>query len=1040
MSGKQSKKMRKIKGLSKKAVAGAAAALLTATPLVSEGGEFLVSLYPHFSFPVLKFDDSLSTGFGGGLRLTYRPTDGFGIFLQGDYKNFSFDTKQSIGNLSVLDGSIGAGYYLPLNDRLGLNFDAGIGYYYANYQKGSGSAKSSTPLQGFNVGGSISVSYKIGPAISVYAGGGAQHYAYKNSKFITSADVNPGLTVNITRAFSNKDNVTLGEHSLKPVFPVFYSWYNDNSFGTVEVCNNEDSSVTDVTVSFYQPQYMSQPRECGRQSVLKKGESLEVDLKAFFNENMLSLNEKSDTLANIIVEYKYLGAKRSQSFPMVVPVYGRNNMSWEDDRCASAFVSSKDPAAMWFAKYVTSTVRDNIRSGVPQNIQYAMAVFQALDDFGINYVKDPTSAFEDNVGTASIDFLQFPYQTLMYRGGDCDDLSILTCSLLESIGINTAFITIPGHIFMAFDSGLTLAEAQDYFISLDNFIVDGNRVWVPLEITLSDEGFNKAWHKGSWEWNTANRTGDAMLYRMEDSWKIYKPVSVPGAAAKFTLPEEKAVAMGFANTVDEFVLNQITPQIAWFENVIAKAPTAQNYNDFGILYARYGLFEQAEKQFRLARTTKYMPAILNTANLYYSQKNYSEASHWYHQVLNADPQNNLAMLGLARCAYETGDYAECDKWYGAVYKNDRTLAKQYSYLGAFEETSGRSFSLADRLENTVWLGSANYNSKNTNGTLSADGVELSDAQANALVINSSFPAKENMQIAMTGSMLAIVPATGKKEIEDALKDDEDKTGSGAGDGKPDLFGSDDEYKGISSQLDFNILSAQDLANLAADTIEENGQTLDDFDASAFNISVREDKLVDTTAFAVLETKTTAVTENTIVVPEALEGAETTSGVPVLREPQQPLVEGPQSQTAQIEIPDINELIPTVAMLGIEEADVGDLRATATRKSTTTTTSATTTSTAASSTNTTTTASTDWVPDLIDGLKELESTSADQTSVVPENTSAVPEALEGPQSPSSSLDGQQPPKKSNKKIYIGFAALAAALTALFIGLKKKRKEK
>ena len=332
-----------------------------------------------------------------------------------------------------------------------------------------------------------------------------------------------------------------------------------------------------------------------------------------------------------------------------------------------------------------------------------------------------------------------------------------------------------------------------------------------------------------------------------------------------------------------------------------------------------------------------------------------------------------------------------------------------------------------------------------------------------------------MQIAMTGSMLAIVPATGKKEIEDALKDDEDKTGSGAGDGKPDLFGSDDEYKGISSQLDFNILSAQDLANLAADTIEENGQTLDDFDASAFNISVREDKLVDTTAFAVLETKITVDPEalegpeKKSAVPEALEGPENTFGVPEALEGPQPLVEGPQSQTAQIEIPDINELIPTVAMLGLDEADVGDLRATATRKSNTTTTSATTTSTAVSSTNKTTTASTDWVPELIDGLKELETTAAtadntsaatDNTSAVPvlrepqqplvegpENTTAVPEALEGPQSPAApveeqqiSADGQQSPKKSNKKIYIGFAALAAALTALFIGLKKKRKEK
>ncbi|MBO6100759.1 MAG: tetratricopeptide repeat protein, partial [Spirochaetaceae bacterium] len=564
---------------------------------------------------------------------------------------------------------------------------------------------------------------------------------------------------NLSRVFSDKNNISVEEQSLKPVFPVFYSWYNDNSFGTIEVCNEEDSSITDVVVYFYQQQYMGQPRDCAKAKSLKKGEKLTVDLKAFFNENMLSLNEKSDTLANIIVEYKYLGAKRSETFSMVVPVYGRNNMSWEDDRCASAFVSSKDPAAMWFAKYVTSTVRDDIRSGVPQNIQYAMAVFQALDQFGINYVKDPTSAFEDNVGTASIDFLQFPYQTLMYRGGDCDDLSILTCSLFESIGIKTAFITIPWHIFMAFDSGLSLAQATEYFDSLDNFIVDGNKVWVPLEITLSDEGFNKAWHKGAWEWNTANRTGDAMIYPMEESWKIYKPVSVPGAAAKFTLPEETLVAKSFSAMVDEFVIAQITPQIASFENLLVKAPTAQNYNDFGILYARYGLFEQAEEQFRLARISKYLPSILNTANLYYSQKDYTKAAAWYKQVLAADSNNNLAMLGLARCAYETGDYNECDKWYGTVYKNDRTLAKQYSYLGAFEQTSGRSFSLADRLENTVWVQSAEYNMRN--GVITSVVPVVPNAsvtpQTSAVVLQTSEPVENADGIETIVTPVAIAP-------------------------------------------------------------------------------------------------------------------------------------------------------------------------------------------------------------------------------------------------------------------------------------------
>ena len=880
MSGKQSKKVRKEKRISKKVVAGAAAAIIGSAPVIAEGGEFLISVFPHFSFPIVKFDDSLSTGFGGGLQLTYRPNQYFNIFLQGDYKVYTFDTKQDIGNLNLMGATVGGGYHLPVTDRLGIDFNAGIGYYHSEFTHGAGANKTKTALQGLSVSGGIFVSYKINPTISVFAGGGANHYAYKNSKFITSADVTPGVTFNLTKAFSNKTNISVNQDELKPVFPVFYSWYNDNPFGSVEITNNEDVTITDVNVYFFQPQYMSQPKECGKMAKLKQGESFSVDLRAFFNEQMLELNEKNDTMSTITVEYKYLGKKSTATFPMVVPVYGRNNMSWEDDRCASAFVSSKDPAAMWFAKYVVSTIRDNIRSGLTTNIQYAMGIFDALDQFGINYVKDPTSAFEDNVGTASIDFLQFPYQTLMYRGGDCDDLSILVCSLLESVGIKTAFITIPGHIFMAFDSGFTVEEAKEYFLTLDEFIVDGNKVWVPLEITLTDEGFNKAWHKGAWEWNTAARNGAAALYKMEDSWKIYKPVNVPGAVARFTLPEETYVARLFSHSVDEFIIGQIMPQIAYYENRIAMNPSAQNYNDFGVLYARYGLFGQAEKQFRLARSLEYLPSVLNTANLYYSIKDYERATNWYKEVLNADAGNLLAMIGLARCAYEEGNYKECDRWYGTVFNKDIELARKYSYLGAFESTAGRSFSLADRLEKTIWVSGTEVTKNDVVKPLIQPEVEPETDSVTNAVVEADLPEPVSEDVETLNTVVAVVPSSVKEESEKSeLEEDKYEGGDDDGDGEggndveeyiveanSDLDAesavaeaqsevadtqsvvaeaqsevSDTEsavaetqvesepetYVGISSQLDINFISVEELVALAADTVKEHGETIDD---------------------------------------------------------------------------------------------------------------------------------------------------------------------------------------------------------------------
>jgi hypothetical protein len=142
-----------------------------------------------------------------------------------------------------------------------------------------------------------------------------------------------------------------------------------------------------------------------------------------------------------------------------MPVYHRNALSWDDDRRAASFVSSRDGAARFFARYVASIV-DGIpadtlpANGLPRNVQYAAALFEALAAYGISYVIDPASSFvEMSEDAAALDSLNYPYQTLYYRGGDCDDLSILYCAMLEALGVDTAFITIPGHIYAAFDAG-----------------------------------------------------------------------------------------------------------------------------------------------------------------------------------------------------------------------------------------------------------------------------------------------------------------------------------------------------------------------------------------------------------------------------------------------------------------------------------------------------------------------------------------------------------------------------------------------------------
>ncbi|MDR1617859.1 MAG: hypothetical protein LBS06_02275, partial [Treponema sp.] len=467
--------------------------------------------------------------------------------------------------------------------------------------------------------------------------------------------------------------------------------------------NNEPNDITMVNVSFFLEQYMSQPKFCGTRTVLKKGESADIPVTAFFNETMLNLIENITANGKIIVEYRSLGSVRRTEIPMEIPVYHRNAMSWDDDRRAASFVSARDPAAQWFSRYVSGLVQSRMRPGINRNIQYALGLFEILNIYGINYVVDPSSSYiELSESSSSLDSLNYPYQTLMYRGGDCDDLSILFCSLLEAAGIETAFVTIPGHIYMAFDSGLTEDEARRDFYAPEEFVYQGGKVWVPLEITIPREGFYRAWRIGAKEWRDASARDAAALYPMRDSWKTYPPVSVPGAASRFALPPEERSSLAFDRSMDAWISYEIRPQVRALENRLVQGENAETRNALGVLYGRYGMMEKAEEQFALAARAGSVHGRVNLGNAAFLGQRYEEGLGYYYRVLQDEPENSIATLGMARSYYELNDFSSSDWYYAKLHRNDRALAEEYAYLGSFFESRGRAWSLADRLDTTPW--------------------------------------------------------------------------------------------------------------------------------------------------------------------------------------------------------------------------------------------------------------------------------------------------------------------------------------------------
>jgi hypothetical protein len=338
---------------------------------------------------------------------------------------------------------------------------------------------------------------------------------------------------------NSKARVNVDKTHQYRIFPVSWAWYENNPVAIVKVSNEEPNAITDVNLSFFMDSYMNQPWTFAVLPHLGLGENIELPVTALFNEAMMNLTETVNANAVLYIQYRSLGTRKETSFSMQMPIFHRNTLSWDDDRRAAAFVSPNDFAARYFARYVAGAVNSeqlSMQSNIPSNVLFAAALFEALRLYGISYVVVPATSFVNVSADESVlDNVSFPYQALYYRGGDCSYLSILFCSLLEALGIESAFITIPGHIYIAFEIG-------DYFWNTDSSEIielntDGvSKRWLPLEITIPGEGFNRAWRVGALQWKNAGE--EAELIPIREAWKVYPSVTVTSSGDH--LPEMPA--------------------------------------------------------------------------------------------------------------------------------------------------------------------------------------------------------------------------------------------------------------------------------------------------------------------------------------------------------------------------------------------------------------------------------------------------------------------------------------------------------------------
>ncbi len=550
-------------------------------------------------------------------------------------------------------GSLGLGWAERFSRNFELGVDALAGAGEAVYPQLDTSGPRGSPTLLFEAGGHISLDPSYGVSVDVRPG-----LAYLMS--LTPLTDFDGLS--FTLGFSvhyrfGEDpdapqavirSIRFEKAEIPPAFSSMQSYYSRNPIGKVTLVNTETQALTDLEVSFNQKGYMDAPTPSMSAGRLEPGASLEVPLKAVFNSEVFKLTGGFKPMTGeVLVSYKRGGKAAEQSFAVNYDLYDKTAMTWDDDRKAAAFITTLDSALQNYAAFISEAGKPAVLPGYNKTLQTTMLTYDALREIGMFYQEDPTAPFTRVQSDPTlVDFISMPRLTLKRRYGDCKNLTVLFCSLLETRGIKTGFVTVPGHIYPVVDTGVAAADYRELNPDRTMTLALNDTLWVPVEITMLDgrSDFQAAWRRGIEEWKQYE--AKRAFYRTSDAQAIYSPVAVEDQDMGLQYGDATGVASYFQHDVDA----QAGTVLAGYAATAAASQDKKDYNKLGTIAAKMGRLTDATDAFSRALKIdgKYLTALVNLANVAFMKGDYSKAVDSYQGVLSmlGNPEKGSPAVGV----------------------------------------------------------------------------------------------------------------------------------------------------------------------------------------------------------------------------------------------------------------------------------------------------------------------------------------------------------------------------------------------------------
>lgn len=500
-------------------------------------------------------------------------------------------------------------------------------------------------------------------------------YTYYVSVLSTDGTESEKLPVEATTQVFNRPPLDIEVLQLSDVFANSYKIYEADGIGRIRLTNYTDKPIERLRVSFLLKNFMDFSTET-KIAKLNPGQSEEVLLKAVFNNSILSLTE--DTPVQVLIEASYFenGKRVIYARNETINIYDKHRLSWDQRERFAAFVTPKDPPVMNLVRTVVSEFRET-----KDEVQLAAALFDALGVFGLTYIQDPTNPYQVTSGKANaVDYLQFPRETLERKTGDCDDLVSLYSAGLESMGIATRVLEVPGHMFMMFSTGIP--ADPDGFTNDNLYVIYEDTLWVPVETTLVGSSFIKAWENGSRTYYKFKDKGLTIL-DVHNAWETFKPASLPDSDWKANSMTRASIEKKFpGDHTSVLKISSQTRTRRYLEAIRNNPSDVEAHLQMGIILAKLGDHEEAMKYFEkvMLLDPKNASALNNKGNLLMIQDKYAEAQKAYLAATKLMPDDAQIWVNLTRAYMRTKGIKNAKAAFARAQKLDPKVKDQYRAL------------------------------------------------------------------------------------------------------------------------------------------------------------------------------------------------------------------------------------------------------------------------------------------------------------------------------------------------------------------------